>query len=119
MTTIAMPLTGKINIDSDLDIEFKDISTQYGDGYSERAPDGLNNTRENWDIIWAPLTQAEYQTVRDALLSVGTWGTITWTPCDDTIQKKFRIKKGTSLKRTRVANRQYKVSISIQQIFDV
>ena len=119
MTTISMPLPGKINIDSDLQIDFKDISTRYGDGYTEIAPDGLNSARETWDINWAPLTQSEYNTVKTALLSVGTWGTILWTPCDDTVQKKFRIKSKTSLRRTRIAHRQYKVSITVEQIFDI
>jgi phage-related protein len=119
MTTIAMPYPGKILRDSDVEYMFREISAQYGDGYEQRAPDGINAVKESWTVNWGALTQVEFSALRTSILSVGTWGIITWTPCDDTVQKKFRIKKGSSLRRSRVANGIYKCSIQIEQVFDI
>ena len=116
MTTIAMPVVNKITLDSSLKVSFTQIAAKFGDGYEQIAPYGLNNTVDNWDIMWGALTTTEFQTVIAALKSVGTWGIITWTPCDETAQKKFRI--SGDINRVREGTF-YKVTCSIRQVFDV
>ena len=116
MTTVAMPVVNKITLDSSLKVGFSQISAKFGDGYEQIAPNGINNTIDTWDIIWGALTTTEFQTVIAALKSVGTWGIIAWTPCDETVQKKFRI----SGEITRVREGTfYKVSCTLRQVFDV
>lgn len=117
MTVIAMPLPNMITRDSEGEIEFKEIRSQFGDGYSQSSPDGLNNTLEIWNITWAPLTQAQRNTVIDALRSVGTWGTITWTPCDEVTERKFQLEG--KIKFGRVRKGMYKVSCTIREDFRV
>lgn len=97
--------------------EFKQVAAQFGDGYSQVAPHGLNNRVDSWDIVWGGLTSAEKNTVQDAIDSVGTWGIVTWTPCDETVQKKFRFTGEVSYNRE--GNFSYRISASIKQVFDI
>lgn len=39
------------------------VRTQFGDGYSQRAADGINSLRETWKLSWANLTNTEEQTI--------------------------------------------------------
>ena len=48
MTTTALPLSTRITIDSEKTVVFSDITAQFGDGYEQVAPKGINNIRENW-----------------------------------------------------------------------
>jgi phage-related protein len=116
MTTVAMPVVNKITLNSSLKVGFSQISAKFGDGYEQIAPNGLNNILDTWDIVWGALTTAEFQTVIAVLKSVGTWGIITWTPCDETVQKKFRI--SGDITRTREGTF-YNVTCTIRQVFDV
>lgn len=116
MTTVAMPVVSKITLDSSLSVKFNQIYAKFGDGYEQIAPNGINNTADTWNITWGALTTSEYQTVITALKSVGTWGIITWTPCDEIVQKKFRISGDISRTRTGAL---YVVSCTLRQVFDV
>lgn len=116
MATVAMPVTNKISIVSDLEVKFRKLSVSYGDGYEQTAPDGINNTFDVWNLTWGGLSSTERNTVMTALRSVGTWGTLTWTPCDETVQKKYQIEG--SIKSTR-EGAFYRVSCQVKQVFRI
>lgn len=116
MTTIAMPVVSKISIESTRKVSFNKIAAKFGDGYEQSAPNGINNKIDSWDITWGGLSSSEYQTIMTALTSIGAWGTITWTPCDETVQKKFRIDGDIATNRE---GSLYKVSCNIRQVFDL
>jgi phage-related protein len=116
MTTVAMPVTEKLVRESTLQTSFRTIASKFGDGYEQVAPDGINNIIDTWDLVWATLTTTEYQTVMTALKSVGTWGTITWIPCNETISKKFRLASGISTARE---GSLYKITATVRQVFDL
>ena len=67
ISTVALPLTNKIELGADKSVNFKEISVQFGDGYQQVAPDGLNNKRDSWSITWSPLSSTELATIEDAL----------------------------------------------------
>ncbi len=119
MTTTALPLPAKITIDSERTVVFTDITAQFGDGYEQVAPKGLNNTREGWSIQWGGLSTAEKDTIVTALNTVGSWGILTWTPCGDTVQKKYRMTKDGYSTRREGSNNIFTVSCSLRQVFDV
>lgn len=33
-------------------VEARVLQSQFGDGYSQRAPDGLNSLPETWELVW-------------------------------------------------------------------
>ncbi|MAX33219.1 MAG: phage tail protein [Halomonadaceae bacterium] len=41
--------------------QFKVDQTEFGDGYVQRQPAGLNSVRDTWSPSWTLLTQAEYE----------------------------------------------------------
>lgn len=112
-----MPLPDKILRESSKSVSFKTIKASYGDGYSQRAPDGLNYRKESWEVKWAALTKEEMLAVTTDLDSVGGHGVIIWVPCDDVVSKKF-INSDSKYSVTR-AGAMYSISISLEQVFDV
>lgn len=115
----ALPLPTKITSDSVRNTKFKVISASFGDGYEQVAPKGLNNSYSEYTVEWAPLTSTEKDTVLSVLDTVGAAGILTWTPCLETTQKKFRMSpEGYSLKWLGKSN-VYSISCNLKQVFDV
>jgi len=120
MTTLtAMPLPLKITNDSDKTTFFRELAGQFGDGYQQVAPNGLNNKIDSWSIVWGALTTAEATIVENALNAVGSWGILTWTPFGETL-KKFRMdKSGYTRKSKGKGNGVITISCKINQVFDL
>lgn len=119
MTTTALPLSTKITIESEKTVVFSDMSAQFGDGYEQIAPKGINNIRENWSIQWGGLTTAEKDTIVTVLNTVGSWGILTWTPCGETVQKKYRMTRDGYSTRREGSNAIFTVSCMLRQVFDL
>jgi phage-related protein len=115
---IALPLPEKILVDAGKTTTFRTLRASFGDGYSQRAPDGINARSDKWDIKWGALTPSELQIVEAALDSVGGHGVLLWTPIGETVQKKFVNTKAT-YSRTRVNSTAYTVSVSLDEVFDI
>jgi phage-related protein len=115
---IALPLPEKILVDAGKTTTFRTLRASFGDGYSQRAPDGINSRSDKWDIKWGALTPSELQIVEAALDSVGGHGILLWTPIGETVQKKFVNTKAT-YSRTRVNSTAYTVSVSLDEVFDI
>jgi len=54
------------------------IETQYGDGYSERAANGINTFLEKWSLTFI-LSTADYTTVNNFLTARGGYDAFNWT----------------------------------------
>lgn len=118
MATIqAMPIPEKITNEGDVDVEFDVIRMAFGEGYEQIAPNGLNYAREIRTVIWAPLTPTEATTVWNTLLTVGSHGILTWTPCDAVTQKKYRLAENKITKSFLGNN--FKISIKVKEAFDL
>lgn len=117
--TTALPLPTKIVLSSDKSVTFRTISSQFGDGYQQVAPNGINVKVASWNIEWAPLTLAERNTVEGVLDSVGTWGILTWTPCVETTQLKFRISGEGYTRKSLSKIGLYTISCKLTQVFDI
>lgn len=116
MTSVAMPHPTKISLESSRKVAFRQVAAQFGDGYEQVAPNGLNNKVDTWDLVWGGLTSTEKITVETVLNSVGTWGILLWTPCDELYQKKFRVTGDTTYQRE---GTRYKISLTVKQVFDI
>lgn len=118
----ALPLPDRISPESTRSAAFRDVTAQNGDGYLQSAPDGLNAQIEKWDVIWMNVTEAEKTTIVTALNTEGTWGILTWTPFDETVQRKFRMDKpGYSIRYSMAmfGRRRYIIQCSLIQRFDL
>ncbi len=112
-----MPLPGKITNEGSTELNFKTIAMSFGDGYEQTAPDGLNDVLEVRDVQWAPLTLTEMQTVWNVLKTVKATGILLWTPCDEVVQKQFKLADG-KITRTNLGNN-WKISIRVKESFDI
>lgn len=45
--------------------QIKILEAEFGDGYSQPTPDGLNNVRETVELKWDALTQAQMNTINN------------------------------------------------------
>lgn len=56
------------------------LKTQFGDGYQQRARDGINNLAREWSLRWEALTAAELATITDFLEARAGYQSFNWTP---------------------------------------
>jgi phage-related protein len=119
MTTTALPLPNKIALSSDKSVSFRAISSQFGDGYQQIAPNGINVKVASWNVEWGALTLTERNTVETVLDSVGSWGILTWTPTNETVQLKFRITNEGYSRKTLNRNGVFSISCKLVQVFDI
>jgi len=80
-----------------LDLRPSVVATSFGDGYEQRAPDGLNPNKQFWDVVFdhaeTPIADEIYAFLKDGL----GWKTFDWTPPRQTVLLKF---KCTSVRRS-------------------
>jgi phage-related protein len=117
-----LPLPDSISPETTRSFDFRVIMSNFGDGYVQSAPDGLNAQRDKWTVIWKNVNETDKTTITTALNTVGSWGVITWTPFDETVQKKFRMDSpGYSIQYTLSApgHRRYIITCNLTQCFDL
>lgn len=114
---IALPLQEKILLEHSKDTRFRVLKAQFGDGYSQRIPDGINTRIDSWTIKWGALSKTEKLTVEGVLISVGGWGILTWTPTGETVEKKFILADG-SYTTTYVNREVYQIETKLIEVFD-
>lgn len=119
ITTTALPVPERIIIDSTKTAAFREMSAQFGDGYQQVAPQGINFKIDTWSITWAPLTSAQKTTVETALDANGSWGVYTWIPLGETVSKKFRVTKDGYTRQSLNRGNLFSISCKLVQVFDV
>lgn len=93
------------------------IEAQFGDGYGQRAADGLNHWIDEWDVSWIPLNSTDKDTVVSALDASGGWDYLTWTPPGESTSKKFILDGGYSIRPIGPAH--WIISAKFKQVFNV
>jgi phage-related protein len=113
---VALPLTSYIGQDAQVERKYRVIRNQFGNGYSERASDGINSAVDTWTVTWENLSSADYNTVVAALDMAKGVDYLTWTPFGEASQKKFVCVAFTR----RVYSAGYNsVSATLEQVFDL
>lgn len=57
----------------------RNLSTQFGDGYRERRPDGINTLIRNWQVSTPPMLLDDVLVLEDELQDLGV-GSFAWAP---------------------------------------
>lgn len=60
---------------------------QLGDGYSQRAADGLNTDGETWEVEWALISTANADTIEAALRATSGVDGFEWTAPNQATRK--------------------------------
>ena len=87
----ALPLQSKITASNQGKTTFKILEARYGNGYSQRAKDGLNNARATWELTWSGINKTELQTIQTAFDDAAGVDVFVWTPFGESLPKKWSI----------------------------
>lgn len=114
----ALPLTDKISQVSQASRNYRIKAVQYGNGYSQRAKDGINNVQDAWNITYRSLSSTDYTTLMNALNTYAATGDhFTWTAPIDTVSKKWILSESVAISKP--SGNYYTVSFTLTQVFDV
>ena len=112
----ALPLTTRISQGSSRTRVNRVLSAQFGDGYSQEAPDGTNASYDVWKVSYENLDLTERVTVLTVLDAVGAWDYVTWTANGDAGSKKWKVTKD-GYQETWVSGSHTNISFNLRQIF--
>lgn len=88
--------------------------TEFGDGYTERSPNGLNHLREAWELKFELLTAAQSATLRAFLQERGGYKAFLYTPPGEPSPMRVICRKW---KRTFDEADRQTVTLSLEQDF--
>lgn len=111
-----LPLTTYISTSSSKTRMNRTLHAQFGDGYSQDAPDGTNYIYDTWNVVYSNLTQTDRDTLWGVLNSVGSWDYLNWQAPGDSVSKKWKITTD-GISETTQANNIYNVSFKVKQVF--
>ena len=85
-----LPFEPKVAGDSTRKVVPRVLRTEFGDGYSQRAADGLNNNPSEWNLRWE-LDDTDTDTLIAFFITHGGHTTFEWTPPRESTSQKFII----------------------------
>lgn len=74
------PSTPAPSYDLPEDVSARTLEAGFGDGYEQRAGDGLNVLEKTWNVTWAAIATADCQTLVDFLEARAGHEAFLWTP---------------------------------------
>lgn len=94
MTLRQLPLTQYIDHDnSTISYSYRILSAQFGDGYEQVAPDGINTENRTWSITYKNLPKDAFDTVISFIRSLKGVEPILATAAGESIATQWRIVK--------------------------
>lgn len=69
--------------------EARVLKAQFGDGYAQRASDGINNVVATYDLTWEDISRDDAKTLDDFLTARGGYESFDWTPPGEASPKKW------------------------------
>lgn len=113
---IPLPLQSHISQNSTRKRMYRTLVAQYGDGYSQEAPNGINNAVDEWNVIFENLDTSERTTLISALDTVKSSDYFTWTAPGDTSEKRFKVSVDGWTESPRSGDL-WTISFTLKQVF--
>ena len=66
------------------------LVADFGDGYAQTAPDGVNTAVEEWSLSFDDYSITDIKTITDFLDGLRSSTAFFWTPPDETVAKLWR-----------------------------
>ena len=96
--------------------KFRTLALQFGDGYRQDAPDGINYQIDTWSLNFENLNSTDASTVRTFFDTVGSFTTFTWTAPGDSTSKVWKMDpQGYAVQA--LAGNVYTITLTIVQVF--
>ena len=115
---VQLPLTNKLDLSSNLNSNFRMKIAQFGEGYSQRAPDGLNNKIDSWSITYSKLSAADITTVYAFIETIKSGEYFLFTPPND-VEKKWILDFGSGISKKYIGGVHVDIVFKIIQVFDL
>ena len=69
--------------------DFRVLEASFGDGYSQRAADGLNSSKITWSLTWEVRPVADITTINDFLVDKLGFEHFLWTSPTEVTERKW------------------------------
>lgn len=97
-------------------VDTRILIADFGDGYSQRASDGINTLKDTWSVEWNCLDSTSYNEINSFLEARAGWESFEWTPPGESVEKKFICKQwGVS----HPGNSKYVISATFNEVYDL
>ena len=97
--------------------EFRVLTAQFGDGYNQRVPDGMNAIKQIWNVQTIPLASTDFETCVSFLYGKGGVTAFQWIPPGSDTHFKW-ICKSYTVSATQLPG-QYAISATFERVFDL
>lgn len=98
-------------------VTMRSIDVQFGDGYSQRAADGLNGVARTFQLTWSKLTAAQAQTIEDFFLAAEGYIAFDWAGSRDAVTRKYIVR---NYQRNELAVPGFDtMTATLEQVFDL
>ena len=74
------------------------LRAEFGDGYTQSAPDGLNHILRSISLKWSKLTPTQANTILDFMVGKGGFTPFYYTPSDELVALKWTCPSWTDTK---------------------
>lgn len=120
LPTFAPPVSPSVN--SQKSVQPRVLKAAFGDGYAQRAADGLNSRPAAWDLRWDALCTADADTIEAFLVARGGFEAFWWTPLDTTSPLTFVAESWTRapvVGAEMLTERRFSMTAKLTQVFDL
>jgi phage-related protein len=111
----ALPYSDRVSQGSTRKRTNRVITTQFGEGYAQSRPDGINSLIDEWSVSFENLDATERATLCNVLDAVGSWDYLTWTPPGRPAAKWKVTADGYS--ETPSSGEHYTIAFTLRQFF--
>lgn len=95
---------------------FSRLEAEFGDGYSQRAGNGINVQRKSLTLTWSTLTLSEKDTIKDFMLDHENGESFYYTLPGESVARKFIV---NDMDETKINSTYYNFSVSLKEVFDI
>jgi len=92
------------------------LEVEFGDGYNQRATDGINNVRADYGNIWRGIPNTDADTIINFLIDHAGANSFTWTDPTTATTVSVTCKKWT---RTPLSLNYQTVTAEFSQVYDI
>lgn len=97
-------------------LEFRTLEAGFGDGYTQRAGDGLNPAIESWNLVWEVLTVSQKDVIYNFLVERGGYKAIEMRMPGESELKKWTCKKFSATPTTHGV---YSLTGTFERVYDL
>ena len=111
----ALPLPDKVSQQSTRTKTYRVLKAQFGDGYSQTAPDGINHTRDSWTVYYVNCDQTRRGVIWTAIDATGGSDYFTWQPHGYPTSLRWKLNSPVDEKPS--SGSHYTISFNLIQVY--